>query len=110
MLKEITALRYFEQIVNQLVQYNDQLKVGKVMSAPAIKLGDEAFAFYSANHEMVFKLGDAYQDKGLDLKVFNPFKNRQPFYGWYKVSFANKNHWPALTLQALEYARALTDA
>ena len=107
------ARNYFETLRNQLIENNHHLKAGKMLYAPAIKVDGEVFAFYTSNQEMVFRLGSNFNLSACGcsrIYVFNPFKNRSALDDWFAVPFTEKENWPRLALQALEFTRHLAQA
>ncbi|MEM7486371.1 MAG: hypothetical protein AAF348_14280 [Bacteroidota bacterium] len=80
---------------------------GKMMSSPAIHYNNKVFAFFSRNHKMVFRLGKHFRvgQINVELKEFNPFKNKGPLSGWYEADFTEKEAWEELTELALSLAK-----
>ncbi|MBS9461229.1 hypothetical protein KIM67_02310 [Flagellimonas sp. 389] len=80
---------------------------GKMMSSPAIHYNNKVLAFFSRSHKMVFKLGKDFKvdQVNVELREFNPFKNKGPLSGWYEVDFTEKEVWEELTNLALSLAK-----
>ncbi|WP_165586790.1 hypothetical protein [Neotamlana sedimentorum] len=82
---------------------DSSVKAGKMMSSEAITYMGKVFAFFSRKKKMVFKLGKDFDPDsfGIEIAVFNPFKNRTPLNGWFEVPFTEKEQWEPLTKKAL---------
>ncbi|MEP0004630.1 MAG: hypothetical protein ABJ387_04260 [Balneola sp.] len=93
----------FEQIRAKLIEKEELVATGKMMSTEAIKYDGNVFAFISKNGNMVFKFGKSFDPKSQDFDSipFNPFKNKGPLAGWFEVSFSQHELWESLTLEAL---------
>ena len=93
----------FEQIRAKLIEKEELVATGKMMSTEAIKSAGNVFAFISKNGNMVFKFGKSFDPKSQDFDSipFNPFKNKGPLAGWFEVSFSQHELWESLTLEAL---------
>ncbi|MFY0687189.1 MAG: hypothetical protein JXQ90_08495 [Cyclobacteriaceae bacterium] len=99
---------HFDQIRDNLCQGDSQIQAGKMMSSEAIVYKQKVFAFFSRNHQMVFKLGKNYipQDEHSEIHVFSPFKNKRPLTGWFEVPYELKDLWLSMAIQALEKIKA----
>ena len=93
----------FLEIRNVCCLQDPKITEGKMMSSPAIHFRGKVFAFFSRKKKMVFKLGKDFDPEVMDIeiRVFNPFKNRAPLNGWFEVSYIFKEHWPTLSEKAL---------
>ena len=78
-----------------------------MMSSEAITYKSKVFAFFSRKQKMVFKLGKDFDPNtyDIDISIFNPFKNRKPLYGWFEVSYDDKEQWEVLTQRSLNLIR-----
>ena len=94
---------YFNEIRERFCSMDSNIKEGKMMSSEAITYNEKVFAFFSRKQKMVFKLGKDFDPDsfGIEICVFNPFKNRAPLNGWFEVSFTEKEQWEPLTKKAL---------
>ncbi|AWX44570.1 hypothetical protein HME9304_01573 [Flagellimonas maritima] len=97
----------FKEIRNHLCSKHLHVTEGKMMSSPAIHYNNKVFAFFSRKHKMVFKLGKHFKvdQINVELREFNPFKNKGPLSGWYEVDFAEKEAWEELAELALSIAK-----
>lgn len=95
--------QYFNEIREQFCLTDSQIKAGKMMSSEAITYQGKVFAFFSRKKKMVFKLGKSFDpdSTGIEITVFNPFKNRPPLNGWFEVPFSEKEQWEHLSKKAL---------
>ena len=93
----------FNEIRERFCLANSGITVGKMMSSEAICYKGKVFAFFSRKKKMVFKLGKDFDQNafGVEILVFNPFKNRAPLNGWFEVDFAQKEQWQPLARKAL---------
>lgn len=96
-------LQLFEEIRTRLVNQEDLVSEGKMMSTEAIKYDGNVFAFISNNGNMVFKFGKDFDPESQDFESipFNPFKNKGPLAGWFEVSYLQHELWESLTKEAL---------
>lgn len=96
-------LQLFEEIRTRLVNQEDLVSEGKMMSTQAIKYDGNVFAFISKNGNMVFKFGKDFDPESQDFECipFNPFKNKGPLAGWFEVSYSQHELWESLTKEAL---------
>lgn len=93
----------FLQIVDKLINENDQLTEGKMMSSPAIKLNDKVIAFYHSD-TMTFKFGketELYKAQYSDSSYLSPFKNKPPLKGWLSVPSEFHKDWLKLTKECI---------
>ena len=95
--------QYFNEISERFCLMDSKIKAGKMMSSDAISYNAKVFAFFSRKKKMVFKLGKDFDPNsiGIDICVFNPFKNRAPLNGWFEVPFTEKEQWEPLAKKAL---------
>ena len=79
-----------------------------MMSSEAITYNTKVFAFFSKKKKMVFKLGKEFDPDlfGIDIAVFNPFKNRAPLNGWFEIPFTAKEQWIPFTQKALTFLKS----
>ena len=94
----------FNKIVGKLTRENKKVKLGKMMTAPALKYKDKVFAFYNQGL-MVFKLGNEFDPASYNIKTFaflSPFKNKPPVKGWYQIPATEKQKWETLAREALK--------
>nr|WP_298996017.1 hypothetical protein [uncultured Allomuricauda sp.] len=93
----------FDGIRQKLCSKHPKVTEGKMMSSPAIHYNNKVFAFFSRKQKMVFKLGKDFNLEGphLNLKEFNPFKNKGPLTGWYEMGFEEQDAWEEMTEMAL---------
>lgn len=96
-------LQLFEEIRTRLVNQEDLVSEGKMMSTQAIKYDGKVFVFIAKNGNMVFKFGKDFDPEAQDFEAttFNPFKNKRPLAGWFEVSYSQKELWESLTIEAL---------
>lgn len=96
--------QYFNEIRDQLGLKNQLVHPGKMMSSEAVQYDGKVFAFFSRKKKMVFKLGKAFDpdSAGIEINVFNPFKNRGPLNGWFEIPYSAKQHWIHFTEKALD--------
>lgn len=94
---------FFNEIREQLCSADPNIMSGKMMSSEAIVYQGKVFAFFSRKKKMVFKLGKDFDPGsfGIEICVFNPFKNRAPLNGWFEVPFTEKEQWQPLAKKAL---------
>ena len=97
----------FNEIREQFCIEDSNIKAGKMMSSEAITFKGKVFAFFSRKNKMVFKLGKDFDPDnfGIEICVFNPFKNRPPLNGWFEVPFSEKEQWEPLAKRALSQLR-----
>ena len=95
--------QFFDEIRSYFCLKDPKITNGKMMSSEAITYNRKVFAFFSRKKKMVFKLGKDFDPEVMDIeiRVFNPFKNRAPLNGWFEVSYIFKEHWPTLSEKAL---------
>ena len=93
----------FNEIRDRFCLQDPDIKAGKMMHSEAITYRDKVFAFFSGKKKMVFKLGKGFDPDslGIEIEVFNPFKNRGPLNGWFEVPFDEKEQWEFLAKKAL---------
>ena len=93
----------FNEIRDRFCLKNEDINSGKMMSSEAITYKGKVFAFFSKKQKMVFKLAKEFDPDnfGIEITVFNPFKNRAPLNGWFEVPFTEKEQWEPLTEKAL---------
>ena len=72
--------QYFDEIRDRFFLKFPEIRAGKMMSSKAITYQDKVFAFFSRKKKMVFNLGKDFDPDsiGIEIYVFNPFKNRAP--------------------------------
>ncbi|WP_149304491.1 hypothetical protein [Pareuzebyella sediminis] len=95
--------QYFNEIRERFCLTSPEIRTGKMMRSEAITYQGKVFAFFSRKKRMVFKLGKEFDPDslGIDIQVFNPFKNRGALHGWFEVPFTGKEQWEPLTKRAL---------
>ncbi|MEL6535568.1 MAG: hypothetical protein AAFQ98_09170 [Bacteroidota bacterium] len=76
---------------------------GKMMHSEAVTYEGKVFAFFSRKKKMVFKLGKDFEPDsvGVEIAVFNPFKNRGPLNGWFEIPYSEKELWQPMAERAL---------
>lgn len=79
-----------------------------MMSSEAITFDGKVFAFISRKKKMVFRLGKEFDPDqiGVEIAVFNPFKNRAPLNGWFEIPYTEKEQWLPFTEKALTFLKA----
>ena len=98
----------FNEIRDQYCDEKERVYPGKMMSSEAITFEGKVFAFLSRKKKMVFKLGKNFDPDqlGIEIAVFNPFRNRSPLNGWFEVPFTEKEHWNPLAQKALNLLKS----
>lgn len=93
----------FNEIRDQFCLKDSKVSTGKMMSSEAITFDGKVFAFFSRKKKMVFKLGKDFDPDqfGIEIAVFNPFKNRAPLNGWFEIPYTEKEQWIPFTQKAL---------
>lgn len=93
----------FNEIRDRFCAGDSKIESGKMMSSEAITYDGKVFAFFSRQQKMVFKLGKEFDpdNHGIEICVFNPFKNRGPLNGWFEVPYSEKDQWKSFTQKAL---------
>lgn len=93
----------FNEIRDRFCLKDTKIESGKMMISEAITYNGKVFAFFSQKKRMVFKLGKDFDPDsfGIEIRVFNPFKNRAPLNGWFEVPFTEKEQWEPLGKKAL---------
>lgn len=103
--------KQFLQIIDELSNFDSNIKPGKMMSAPGIKYKSKVFAFYY-NQEMVFRLGKDFDPESEGISEFsylNPFKNKPPMKGWLQIGFQYENKWLPLANKAYQLMKRKLD-
>ena len=104
-MNDIEAKELFDQITNDLIEKNPNVRLGKMMSAPGIQYKKKNFAFIH-DGEMTFKLGKNFnaQANGIhEVRYLSPFKTKPPLKAWYVISQSQMQIWPDLAEMALDY-------
>ncbi len=99
----------FNAIVEKMVNNEQGVILGKMMSSPGLKVNNKVFAFFHKG-EMGFRLGKKFDPAKFGLKHFhllNPFKTKPPLAGWYVVSGTEMEYWEDLSDLALDFTRTL---
>lgn len=98
----------FDIIRDQMCLQDAKIFTGKMMSSEAITFEGKVFAFFSRKKKMVFKLGKEFDpdQEGIEICVFNPFKNRPPLNGWFEIPYSEKEYWKPFTEKALSYLKS----
>lgn len=100
----------FMSIVSNLTSTDDNIHLGKMMSAPGLKYKDKVFAFFTKEESMGFRLGDSFdiQKAGVkNPKQLSPFKTKPPLKNWWIVNKEEMSLWEQLTENALTYTKTL---
>ncbi|MCG8605084.1 hypothetical protein MJD09_08810 [bacterium] len=98
----------FNQIAAKLTAENDSVNLGKMMSSPAVKYGNQVFAFYHKK-EMIFKLGKDFDPAAFEIieySLLSPFKKKPPMAGWFQIPYTYHHQWEVLARQALSLLAA----
>lgn len=92
----------FDRIVTLLTEQDDVF-LGKMMSAPGLKYRNKVFAFYY-QEKMCFKLVTTKSLDALEVpyELLNPFKTKPPLKGWFIIDAEFSMHWEMLAKEALE--------
>jgi hypothetical protein len=94
----------YDQIADELVAENPDVKLGQMMGMPCIKCGGKLIAGIW-DEEMVFKLPDeAVRKRALALDgahLFDPSGQNKPFKEWVQVPAAHMDEWAKLADEAL---------
>ena len=99
----------FNQIAEKFTSQDNAVILGKMMSAPGLKVNDKVFAFYGKGG-MGFRLGGNFDTEKFGIttaKPLSPFKTKPPLKGWYIIEETESNLWETLTEMALEYTKIL---
>lgn len=95
---------YCKIMRRKLCRVDRDIEVGKMMSSEAIVYNRKAYAFFSRQHRMVFKLGIEFHGINYEAEIspFNPFGKRKSLSGWYELTYKDRENWEALTREALK--------
>lgn len=96
---------YFHMIVEKLAKENNQVKLGKMMSAPGISYKKKFFVFYFKK-EITLKLGSDFVPKNHGIKKWkflDPFKKKTPMKNWYQLPYSEKKNWSKFTKKAMNF-------
>lgn len=99
--------KIFEKIADQLVETEQGVERGPMMSAPGIKYKGKVFAFFYKG-EMTFKLGKDFNPAANNITSFSylsPFKNKAPMKAWFQIPVELSDRWEELSKLALEKMR-----
>ena len=99
----------FNVIVAHLVEANEDVHLGKMMSSPGLKTGKDVFAFFH-KEAMGFRLGKKFEPENFGLKTarhLSPFKTKPPLKAWQIVEFEEEEFWGELAEMALGFTRGL---
>ena len=100
----------FMSLVNKVTTANEEVFLGKMMSAPGLKYKDKVFAFFTKEEAMGFRLGTDFNPEKAGLNKYrplSPFKKKPPLKGWYIIDKEESNTWEHLTELALSYTKTL---
>ncbi|MFN3233258.1 MAG: hypothetical protein ACE363_14035 [Alphaproteobacteria bacterium] len=92
----------FNNISERMESMHEGVGRGKMMSSPGIQYKGKNFAFFW-DDTMVFRIGKGFNpgDIGVtEWAYLNPFKNKPPMKGWYRIPASEKDHWPDLADRA----------
>lgn len=100
----------FMSLVNKFTATDDNIFLGKMMSAPGLKYKDKVFAFFTKDNAMGFRLGEEFDIETSGIKKprrLSPFKTKPPLKGWWIVNEDESKLWESLTENALNYTKTL---
>ena len=101
----MTPEAHYNKIAKQLAETNPDVTLGKMMSSPGILYKSKNFAFFHED-SMTFKLGKEFDIESTGVKNWQwlqPFKNKAPMKGWYRIPLSESAHWPKLAELALAH-------
>jgi hypothetical protein len=99
--------KIFSEIAETLMNRDNEVGLGKMMSSPGIQYKGKNFAFLH-NNEMTFKLGKQFnaEANGIhEVRYLNPFKTKPPLKAWYIITESQSYIWPELAEMALDYIK-----
>lgn len=105
-----TAETKFMSLVNKLSSADEDVYLGKMMSAPGLKYKDKVFAFFTKDEAMGFRLGTDFnlEKAGVQKhRPLSPFKKKPPLKGWFIIDKEESDTWDELTEHALSYTKTL---
>ncbi len=94
----------YEALADALVQQFGAEK-SKMFGMPCLKIRSKAFCGL-LHGDMVFKLSGAEHALAIKLdgaKLFDPSDKKRPMKEWVQLSFAHKDRWNELAIEALKY-------
>lgn len=97
----------FESIAVLFSEREEGVSRGRMMSRPALLLGEKVFAFFSKG-DMVFRLGKGFDPALLGARDWEhpaPFKTKPPLFDWYHIPPAHADRWEVFTAEALKRMR-----
>ncbi len=101
----------WQTLAETLVQTEDGVAHGRMMSSPAVTYGGKVFAFYCDTdflRGIGVRLGRGYDIDAEALsewQLLSPFKTRPPLKDWFVIGPADVAHWSRLSRQALRAMR-----
>lgn len=93
------SITLFESIKQQMLEQNEAVNEGKMMSSPGIQYRKKNFAFLYKEKAMCFRLGREFEpaSEGIhDYELLNPFKNKPALKDWFVIGFEYADKWPEL--------------
>jgi len=99
----------FNQIAEKFTEQDTGVILGKMMSAPGLKVNNKVFAFYSKGG-MGFRLGGNFDIEKFGIstaKPLSPFKTKPPLKGWYIIESTESNLWETLAEMALQFTKTI---
>lgn len=99
----------FNEIAEKFTFQDNSIILGKMMSAPGLKVNDKVFAFYDKG-SMGFRLGGNFNIEKFGIttaKPLSPFKTKPPLKGWYIIEKTESNLWETLAEMALQFTKTL---
>ncbi len=103
----MTAEEKFNQISKKLVEDNEDVHEGKMMSSPGLKVANKVFAFYHRD-TMGFRVGKEFDAEKFGLKTahyLSPFKTKPPLKAWQIVEAEESEFWLEMAEMALVFTR-----
>lgn len=100
----------FMHLVKIFSEMDNDIFLGKMMSAPGLKYKDKVFAFYTKDDAMGFRLGPDFVPKEHGLKYYqplSPFKTKPPLKEWLIIDNKHSDKWENLTQLSLTYTKTL---
>ena len=101
----------WHRLAETLVQTEDGVAHGRMMSSPAVTYNGKVFAFYCDTdflRGLGVRLGrdhDMAAEGLTEWQVLSPFKTKPPLKDWFVISPADRAHWARLARLALAAMR-----
>ncbi|WP_421725364.1 hypothetical protein [Bauldia sp.] len=107
--------RAWLDLAESLVETEDGVARGKMMSSDAVTFGGKVFAFFTTKGRFAglgVRLGrdlDVFSLKLTDWEYLAPFKSKPPMMDWILIGPADRDRWPEMARLALDLMRSAAE-